>query len=141
MYRFFPIWLILMKVAQLVFLYRTHTDLVSHGFYLDKCIDLIEGFHAIHSFPYVELETRATEADKGPFLAIFEGGHLMKMALFTFSLKIDSNIWNIPTIFFWNAQYVYFISPNYIPTLERIFFRIFFLPNKTFVRIGHIYLI
>ena len=52
-----------MKVAQLVFLYRTHTDLVFHGFYLDKCIDLIEGFHAIHSFPYVELETRATEAD------------------------------------------------------------------------------
>ena len=56
-------------------------------FYLDKCIDLIEGFHAIHSFPYVELETRATEADKGPFLAILEGGLLMKMALFTFSLK------------------------------------------------------
>ena len=26
------------------------TDLVSDGFYLDKCIDLIEGFHAIHSF-------------------------------------------------------------------------------------------
>ena len=76
-----------MKVAQLVFLYRTHTDLVSHGFYLDKCIDLIEGFHAIHSFPYVELETRATEADKGPFLAIFEGGLIMKMPLFTFSLK------------------------------------------------------
>ena len=50
-------------------------------------IDLIEGFHAIHSFPYVELETRATEADKGPFLAILEGGLLMKMALFTFSLK------------------------------------------------------
>ena len=67
-----------MKVAQLVFLYRSHTDLVFHGFYLDKCIyrglDLIESFHAIHSFPYVELETRATEADKGPFLAIFEGG-------------------------------------------------------------------
>ena len=76
-----------MKVTQLVFLYRTHTDLVYHGFYLDKCIDLIEGFHAIYSFPYVELETRATEADKGPFLAIFEGGLLMKMALFTFSLK------------------------------------------------------
>ena len=36
-------------------------------FYLDKCIDFIEGFHAIHSFPYVELETRATEAGKGPF--------------------------------------------------------------------------
>ena len=68
------IWPIIMKVAQLVFLYRTHTDLVSHGFYLDKCIDLIEGFRAIHSFPYVELETRATEADKGPFLVIFEGG-------------------------------------------------------------------
>ena len=76
-----------MKVAQLVFLYRTHTDLVFHGFYLDKCIDLIESFHAIHSFPYVELETRATEADKGPFLAILEGGLLMKMPLFTFSLK------------------------------------------------------
>ena len=76
-----------MKVTQLVFLYRTHTDLVSHVFYLDKCIDLIEGFHAIHSFPYVELETRATEADKGPFLAILEGGLLMKMALFTFRLK------------------------------------------------------
>ena len=59
-----------MKVSQLVFLYRTHTDLVSHGFYLDKCIDLIESFHAIHSFPYVELETRATEADKGPFLKV-----------------------------------------------------------------------
>ena len=73
-----------MKVAQLVFLYRTHTDLVSH---LDKCIDLIEGFHAIHSFPYVELKTRATDADKGPLLAILEGGLLMKMALFTFSLK------------------------------------------------------
>ena len=56
-----------MKVVQLVFLYRTHTDLVFHGFYLDKCIDLIEGFRAIHSFPYVELETRATEADKGHF--------------------------------------------------------------------------
>ena len=76
-----------MKVAQLVFLYRTHTDLVLHGFYLDKYIDLIEGFHAIHSFPYVELETRATEADKGPFVAILERGLLMKMALFTFSLK------------------------------------------------------
>ena len=77
-----------MKVAKLVFLYRTHTDLVSHGFfYLYKCIDLIEGFHAIHSFPYVELETRATEADKGPFFAILEGGLLMKMALFTFGLK------------------------------------------------------
>ena len=36
---------------------------------------------------YVELETMATEADKGPFLAILEGGLLMKMALFTFSLK------------------------------------------------------
>ena len=70
-----------MKVAQLVFLYRTHTDLVFHGFYLDKCIDLIEGFHAIHSFPYVELETRAKEADKGPFWGILEGGLLMKMAL------------------------------------------------------------
>ena len=45
----------------------TPTDLASHGFYLDKCIDLIEGFHAIHSFPYVELETKATEADIGPF--------------------------------------------------------------------------
>ena len=44
------IWPILMKVAQLVFLYRTHTDVVFHGFYLDKCIDLIEGFHAIYSF-------------------------------------------------------------------------------------------
>ena len=76
-----------MKVAQLVFLYRTHTDLVFHGVYLDKCIDLIEDFHAIHSFPYVELETRATEADKGPFWAIFEGGLLMKMALFTSGLK------------------------------------------------------
>ena len=76
-----------MKVAQLLFLYRTHTDLVSHGFSLGKCIDLIEGFHAIHSFPYVELETSASEADKGPFLAILEGGLLMKMALFTFSLK------------------------------------------------------
>ena len=76
-----------MKVAQLVFLYRTHTDLVFLGFYLDKCIDLIECFHAIHSFPYVELEARATEADKGQFLAILEGGLLMKMALFTFSLK------------------------------------------------------
>ena len=53
-----------MKVAQLVFLYRNHTDLVFHGFHLDKCIDLIERFYAIHSFPYVELETRATEADK-----------------------------------------------------------------------------
>ena len=61
---------ILMKVAQLVFLYRTHTDLAFHGFYLDKCIDFIEGFHAIHSVPYVELETRATEADKGPFLKV-----------------------------------------------------------------------
>ena len=81
------IWPILMKVAQLVFLYRTHTDLVFHGFYWDKCIDLIEGFHAIHSFPYVELETRATEADKEPFLAILEGGLLMKMELFAFSLK------------------------------------------------------
>ena len=80
-------WPVLVNVAQLVFLYRTHTDLVSHGFYLDKCIDLIEGFHAIHSFPYVELETRATEADKGPFLSILEGGLLMKMALFPFSLK------------------------------------------------------
>ena len=70
-----------------MFLYRTHTGLVFHGFYLDKCIDLIETFHAIHSFPYVELETKATEADKGPFLAILEGGLLMKMALFTFSLK------------------------------------------------------
>ena len=70
-----------------MFLYRTHTDLVFHGFYLDKCIDLIESFHAIHSFPYVELETRATEADKGTFLVILEGGLLMKMALFTFSLK------------------------------------------------------
>ena len=78
---------ILMKVAQLVFLYRTHTDLVFHGFYLDKCIDLTEGFHAIHSFPCVELETRATEADKGTFFAILEGGLLMKMPLFTFSLK------------------------------------------------------
>ena len=29
---------ILMKVAQLVFLYRTHTDLLFHGFYLDKCM-------------------------------------------------------------------------------------------------------
>ena len=76
-----------MKVTQLVFLYRTHTNLVFHGFYLDKYIDLIEGFHAIHSCPYVELETRATEADKEPFFAIFEGGLLMKMALFTFSLK------------------------------------------------------
>ena len=76
-----------MKVAQLVFLYRSYTDLVSRGFYLDKCIDLIEGFHAIHSFPNVELETRATEADPEPFLAILEGGLLMKMALFTFSLK------------------------------------------------------
>ena len=76
-----------MKVAQLVFLYRTHTDLVFHGFYLDKCIDLIESFHAIHSFPYVELETRATEADKGPFSAILEGGLSMKMPLFSFSLK------------------------------------------------------
>ena len=76
-----------MKVAHLVFFYRTHTDLVFRGFYLDKCIDLIEDFHAIHSFPYVELETRATEADKGPFLAILEGGLLIKMALFTFSLK------------------------------------------------------
>ena len=57
-----------MKVAQLVFLYRTHTDLVC--FYLDKCIDLIESFHAIHSFPHVELETRATKADKGPFLKV-----------------------------------------------------------------------
>ena len=56
-------------------------------FYLDKYIDIIEGFHAIHSFPNVEFETRATEADKGPFLAILEGGHLMKMALFTFSMK------------------------------------------------------
>ena len=65
------IWPILTKVAQLVFLYRTHRDLVFHGFYLDKCTDLIESFHAIHSFLYVELETRATEADKGPFLAIF----------------------------------------------------------------------
>ena len=36
-----------MKVAQLVFIYRTHTDLVFHGFYLEKCIDLIEGFRAI----------------------------------------------------------------------------------------------
>ena len=80
-------WPILMKVAQLVFLYRTHTDLVFHGFYLDKCIDLIEGFHAIHSFPYVELETRATEADKAPFMTILEGGLLMKIMLFTFSLK------------------------------------------------------
>ena len=70
-----------MKVAQLVFLYRTHTYLVSQCFYLDKCIDLIESFHAIHSFPYGEIETRATEADKGPFLAIFEGGLLTKMAL------------------------------------------------------------
>ena len=60
-----------MKVAQLVFLYRTHTDLVFHGLYLDICIDLIEGFHAIHRFPYVELETRATEADKGPFFCNF----------------------------------------------------------------------
>ena len=76
-----------MKVAQLVFLNRTHTDLVFHGFYLDKCIDLIEGFHAMHSFPYVELEIRATEADKGPFLSILEGGLLMKMAPFTFTLK------------------------------------------------------
>ena len=59
-----------MKVAQLVFLYRTNTDLISQCFYLDKCIDLIEGFHAIHSVPYVELERRATEADKGSFLAI-----------------------------------------------------------------------
>ena len=40
-----------------------------------------------HNFPYVELETRATEADKGPFLAILEGGLLMIMVLFTFSLK------------------------------------------------------
>ena len=80
-------WPILMKVAKLVFLYRTHTDLVFQGFYLDKCIDLIEGFHAIHSFPYVELETKATEADKGPLFAILESGLLMKMALFTFSLK------------------------------------------------------
>ena len=56
-------------------------SLVSHGFYLDNCIDLIEGFHALHSFPCVELETRATDADKGPFLAILEGGLLMKMAL------------------------------------------------------------
>ena len=65
------IWPILMKVALSssvkVFLYRTHTDMVSHGFYLDKCIDLIEGFHAIHSFPYVELETRATEAKRAIF--------------------------------------------------------------------------
>ena len=44
-----------------------NSDLVFHGFYLDKCIDLIESFQAIRSFPYVELETRATEADKGPF--------------------------------------------------------------------------
>ena len=51
-----------MKVAQLVFLYRTRTDhLVFHGFYLDKYIDLIEGFHAIHSFPYVELETKSIQ--------------------------------------------------------------------------------
>ena len=28
-------------------LYRNHTDLVFHGFYLDKCIDLIGSFHAI----------------------------------------------------------------------------------------------
>ena len=76
-----------MKVTQLAFLYRTHTDLVFHVFYLDKCIDLIVGFHAIHSFPYVELETRATEADKGQFWSILEGGLLMKMELFTFSLK------------------------------------------------------
>ena len=46
----YNIWPILMKVAQLVFFYRTRTDLLFHGFYLDKCIDLIEGFHAIHSF-------------------------------------------------------------------------------------------
>ena len=53
LYMYLPtnIWPILMKVAQLVFLYRTHTDLVFHGYYLDKCIDLIESFHAIHSFP------------------------------------------------------------------------------------------
>ena len=65
-------WPILMKVAQLVFLYRTATDFVFHAFYLDKCIDPIEGFQAIHSFPYVERETRATEAVKGHFWPFWE---------------------------------------------------------------------
>ena len=28
-------------------LQNSYTDLVFHGFYLDKCIDLTEGFHAV----------------------------------------------------------------------------------------------
>ena len=46
--------------------YRTHTDLVFYGFYLDKCIYLIGAFT-----PYIVFHMWATEADNGPFLGHF----------------------------------------------------------------------